>query len=310
MITADQKNRIEALYRDRGTCLWNEPMAAHTSFHIGGPADVYLVPADDVQLAQTVRLLQELDVPVTLLGNGSNVLVADEGIPGAVLRLEDKPAKITFTEAADGTVLAEVSAGTSLSGFAREACDRGLADMEYATGIPGTVGGGIVMNAGAYGGEIKDSLREVRVLTKDGTIETIQAEELQLSYRYSRIPERGDIVLGAVFALQKGDREAIRAKVLELSARRREKQPLEFPSAGSTFKRPAGYFAGKLIEDAGLKGYTVGGAQVSVKHSGFVINRGNATCEDVKTLIRDVQRIVFDRFGVALEPEVRFLPNA
>ena len=271
---------------------------------------MYLVPADDVQLAQTVRLLQEQDVPVTLLGNGSNVLVADEGIPGAVLRLEDKPAKMTFTETADGTVLAEVSAGTSLSGFAREACDRGLADMEYATGIPGTVGGGIVMNAGAYGGEIKDSLREVRVLTKDGTIETLPAEELQLSYRYSRIPERGDIVLGAVFALQKGDREAIRAKVLELSARRREKQPLEFPSAGSTFKRPAGYFAGKLIEDAGLKGYTVGGAQVSVKHSGFVINRGNATCEDVKTLIRDVQRIVFDRFGVALEPEVRFLPNA
>ena len=307
MVTAEQKERLAALYRDRGTCSFDEPLAAHTTFRIGGPADVYLVPADEEPLAETVRLLTELNVRCTLLGNGSNVLVADEGIRGAVLKLEDKPGRMDFTEGPDGSVRAEVSAGTSLSGFAREACERGLAAMEYATGIPGTVGGGIVMNAGAYGGEIRDTLTEVTVLTKEGEIVTLPAEELKLSYRYSVIPERGYIVLRAVFTLVPGDREAIRAKVLELSAKRRDKQPLEYPSAGSTFKRPEGYFAGKLIEDAGLRGYTVGGAQVSEKHCGFVINKGGATCADVKALIRDVQRIVFENSGVELEPEVKFL---
>ena len=307
MITKEQRIQIAELYRERGECRFDEPMAPHTSFHIGGPAEVYLVPADAQQTAETVALLAKLQIRCTLLGNGSNVLVSDGGIRGAVVRFEDKPGKMTFTELSDGSTEAWVSAGTSLAGFAREACDRGLAGMEYATGIPGTVGGGIVMNAGAYGGEIRDSLVRATVLTKEGEILTLSPEELKLSYRYSVIPERGYIVLDATFRLMPGDRDSIRAKVLELSAKRREKQPLEYPSAGSTFKRPEGYFAGKLIEDAGLRGYGVGGAQVSEKHCGFVINRGDATCEDVKAVIRDVQRIVFEKFGVELEPEVKFL---
>lgn len=284
----------------------HEPLAQHTTFRIGGPADVYLVPADEEQLAATIRLHREEGMRYQILGNGSNVLVDDAGIRGTLIHMEDKKSAASYrTEGS--TVLATVSAGMSLSGFARDVCDRGIDGLAYATGIPGTVGGGVVMNAGAYGGEIVDSLREVRVLTKSGEALTLAAKELDLSYRHSVIPEKEYIVTQATFALAEGDREAIRAKVLELSAKRREKQPLEYPSAGSTFKRPTGYFAGKLIEDAGLRGYTVGGAQVSEKHCGFVINRGGATAADVKKLIGDVQRIVFERFGVKLEPEVRFL---
>ena len=195
MITKEQRIQIAELYRERGECRFDEPMAPHTSFHIGGPAEVYLVPADAQQTAETVALLAKLQIRCTLLGNGSNVLVSDGGIRGAVVRFEDKPGKMTFTELSDGSTEAWVSAGTSLSGFAREACDRGLAGMESATGIPGTVGGGIVMNAGAYGGEIRDSLVRATVLTKEGEILTLSPEELKLSYRYSVIPERGYIVL-------------------------------------------------------------------------------------------------------------------
>lgn len=306
MVTQKQKDALAAIYSQRGTLRCGEPMAAHTSFKIGGPAEVYAVPADATQAAETVRLLRSEGIRMTVLGNGSNVLVADEGIAGAVLHMSAKTEGIVYT-AQGGSVRAEVTAGMSFSGFAREACDRGLADMEYATGIPGTIGGGIVMNAGAYGGEIKDSLAEATVLTTDDRIVTLSASELELSYRHSCIPEKGYLVLGAAFRLKEGDRDAIRAKVLELSAKRREKQPLEFPSAGSTFKRPEGYFAGKLIEDAGLRGYAVGGAQVSEKHCGFVINRGGATAADVKALIADVQRIVLEQSGVRLEPEIRFL---
>lgn len=306
MVTERQIKLLGALYGDRGVFRTDEPMAAHTTFRIGGPAQVYLAPADDEQLAATVRLLRDEGMRWQILGNGSNVLVADEGIEGVLIHMEDKKSVPEYRVEGD-KVFATVTAGMSLSGFARDACDRGLADMEYATGIPGTVGGGIVMNAGAYGGEIVDSLREVSVLTADGERLAIPAEKLKLSYRYSIIPESGYLVTRAVFAMREGDREVIRAKVLELSARRREKQPLEYPSAGSTFKRPEGFFAGKLIQDAGLRGYTVGGAQVSEKHCGFVINRGGATCADVRALIGDVQRIVYEKFGVKLEPEVKFL---
>ena len=306
MVSEKQKKLIGLLYGNKGIFRENEPMAAHTTFRIGGPAEVYLVPADEEQLAETVRLLRSEEMRWQILGNGSNVLVADEGIRGVIIHMEDKRSVPEYrTEGKE--VLATVTAGMSFSGFARDACDRGLADMEYATGIPGTVGGGIVMNAGAYGGEIVDSLREVSVLTKAGERLVLPAKELKLSYRYSIIPEKEYIVTGATFAMQEGDRMAIGAKVLELSAKRREKQPLEFPSAGSTFKRPEGYFAGKLIQDAGLRGYAVGGAQVSEKHCGFVINRGGATCADVKALIADVQRIVLEQSGVKLEPEVKFL---
>ena len=306
MVSEKQKQLIGSLYSCKGIFRENEPMAAHTTFRIGGPADVYLVPADEEQLAETVRLLRSEGMRWQILGNGSNVLVADEGIRGVVIHMEDKKSVPQY-RAEGGLTLASVTAGMSLSGFARDACDRGLADMEYATGIPGTVGGGIVMNAGAYGGEIVDSLREVSLLTKEGKRLVLPAKELKLSYRYSVIPENEYLVTSATFALREGDREAIRAKVLELSAKRREKQPLEFPSAGSTFKRPEGYFAGKLIQDSDLRGYAVGGAQVSEKHCGFVINRGGATCADVKALIADVQRIVLEKTGVKLEPEVKFL---
>ena len=297
---------LSALYGERGIFREKEPMAAHTTFRIGGPAELYLVPADEEQLAATVRLLRSEGLRWQILGNGSNVLVADSGIEGVLIHMEDKKSVPEYrTEG--GTVLATVTAGMSLSGFARDACERGLADMEYATGIPGTVGGGVVMNAGAYEGEIRHSLREVTVITAEGERRVLPAADLKLSYRYSVIPEKGYLVTGATFALKEGDRDGIRAKVLELSARRREKQPLEYPSAGSTFKRPTGYYAGKLIEEAGLRGYTVGGAQVSEKHCGFVINRGGATCADVKKLIADVQRIVLEKSGVKLEPEVKFL---
>ena len=297
---------IGSLYDSRGIFRENEPMAAHTTFRIGGPVDVYLVPADEEQLAATIRLLHAEGIRWQILGNGSNVLVSDEGIRGVVIHMEDKKSVPEYrTEGSE--VLATVTAGMSLSGFARDVCDRGLADMEYATGIPGTVGGGIVMNAGAYGGEIVDTLREATVLTRTGERVVIPVKDLKLSYRYSIIPEKEYLVTSATFAMREGDREAIRAKVLELSAKRREKQPLEFPSAGSTFKRPEGYFAGRLIQDAGLRGYAVGGAQVSEKHCGFVINRGGATCADVKALIADVQRIVLENSGVKLEPEVKFM---
>lgn len=300
------KQLIGSLYDSKGIFRENEPMAAHTTFRIGGPVDVYLVPADEEQLAATIRLLHAEGIRWQILGNGSNVLVSDEGIRGVVIHMEDKKSVPVYrTEGSE--VLATVTAGMSLSGFARDVCDRGLADMEYATGIPGTVGGGIVMNAGAYGGEIVDTLREATVLTRTGERVVIPVKDLKLSYRYSIIPEKEYLVTSATFAMREGDREAIRAKVLELSAKRREKQPLEFPSAGSTFKRPEGYFAGRLIQDAGLRGYAVGGAQVSEKHCGFVINRGGATCADVKALIADVQRIVLENSGVKLEPEVKFM---
>ena len=306
MVSEKQKQLLSALYGERGIFREKEPLAAHTTFRIGGPAEVYLVPADEEQLAATVRLLRSEGMRWQILGNGSNVLVADEGIAGVLIHMEDKKSVPEYrTEG--GTVLATVTAGMSLSGFARDACERGLADMEYATGIPGTVGGGVVMNAGAYEGEIKHSLREVTVITADGERRVLPAADLKLSYRYSIIPEKGYLVTSATFGMKEGDRDGIRAKVLELSARRRDKQPLEYPSAGSTFKRPTGYFAGKLIEEAGLRGYTVGGAQVSEKHCGFVINRGGATCADVKKLIADVQRIVLEKSGVKLEPEVKFL---
>ncbi|MBR5712061.1 MAG: UDP-N-acetylmuramate dehydrogenase [Lachnospiraceae bacterium] len=306
-MTERQKQFLAKLYETKGVFREGEPLAAHTTFRIGGPADRYAVPADEEQLAATMRFLRAEDLPYVVIGNGSNVLVADEGVRGTVIHMEDKRGSASYR--ADGDfVYATVTAGMSLSGFARDACDRGLADLAYATGIPGTVGGGIVMNAGAYDGEIRDSLYEVRVLTKEGEMLTLPASELNLGYRYSAVAERGYLVTQATFKLHEGDRGEIRAKVLDFSTRRRDKQPLEYPSAGSTFKRPEGYFAGKLIQDAGLRGYTVGGAQVSEKHCGFVVNRGGATAADVKTLIRDVQRIVFEQTGVMLEPEVKFIP--
>ena len=279
-----------------------EPMKKHTTFRIGGPADYYLCPHSTKELQAVLQICRQEELPFFILGNGSNLLVSDQGYRGAVIQLWKNMSEIERI----GTRIC-AQAGALLSKIAAAAFEDGLTGMEFAAGIPGTLGGAVVMNAGAYGGEMKDILKEVRVMDQEGTILTLSAEELELGYRTSIVKKKGYIVLSADLELAPGNREEIKAKMEDLKERRVSKQPLELPSAGSTFKRPEGYFAGKLIMDAGLRGFTVGGAQVSEKHCGFVVNKGDATAEDVVTLIREVQRQVKDRFGVELETEVKFL---
>lgn len=254
------------------------------------------------QVPQILSLAKEYEVPVTIIGNGSNLLVGDMGIRGLVLSF----GKGADDVAVKGTRIT-IGAGALLSKVANEAVKNSLTGFEFAAGIPGSLGGAVVMNAGAYDGEIKDVLVEAKVLTPEGAVLTLASEELDLSYRHSCIPEKGYIVLEATIELTPGDEMAIREKMADFKSRRVEKQPLEYPSAGSTFKRPEGYFAGKLIQDAELRGYTVGGAQVSEKHCGFVINKGGATAADVLQLIEDVKGIVYDKFQVEMEPEVKMI---
>lgn len=304
MAQSDWKQRIQSIHPSE-RLFFDEPMAKHTTFRIGGPAECYAVTDDAAEIRALISVCREEGVPFTVIGNGSNLLVSDDGVKGLVIRLEGSRTEETATP--DGKTCFKVSAGTLLSGFAKAICRDGFTGMEFATGIPGSVGGAVVMNAGAYGGEIRDCLVNAEVLTADGEVLSLTGEQLELSYRHSNVTERGYIVISASFALEKGNPDAIRATVEELAGKRKDKQPLEFPSAGSTFKRPEGYFAGKLIDDCGLRGFTVGGAQVSEKHCGFVINRGGATAEDVLGLIGAVQKKVLEQFGVLLEPEVRFL---
>jgi UDP-N-acetylmuramate dehydrogenase len=278
-----------------------EPMKNHTTFHVGGPAEYYAEPEEE-ELKSICRLARTHGIKLTVIGNGSNLLVRDGGIRGMVVAIAKNMSDIRVS---GDHIYAQ--AGALLSKVANTAAISSLTGMEFAAGIPGSVGGAIVMNAGAYGGEIKDILVSATLLAPDGTIRTVGAEELDLSYRHSCIPGTGEIVLGAEFALKKGETAAIRETMAELRERRSEKQPLEFYSAGSTFKRPVGYFAGKLIMDAGLRGYRVGDAQVSEKHCGFVINRGNATAAQILQLIEDVRAKVFAEFQVELEPEIRIL---
>ena len=279
----------------------NEPMKKHTSFKIGGAADLFVCPETAEQTAKAVKLAEENGVPVTVVGNGSNLLVSDLGIAGMVICLE----KMNYVSV-EGEVIT-AGAGALLGKVAMTAAADELTGMEFAAGIPGSVGGAVFMNAGAYGGEMKDVLVSVDVLTKELEVKTIPAEELDLSYRHSIVPEEGYIVLGAKLKLTKGEEAAIRGRMAELAEQRREKQPLQYPSAGSTFKRPTGYFAGKLVQDAGLKGKTIGGAQVSEKHSGFLINIGGATAQDILDLIAFCQKEVKDQFGVTLETEVKIV---
>lgn len=279
-----------------------EPMKAHTSFRIGGPAELFLTPENAGQLAETIRILRQHEIPVFILGNGSNLLVRDKGIRGAVIQLSGRMSALET----DGTAL-YAEGGALLSAAAAKAAEAGLTGLEFASGIPGSIGGAVIMNAGAYGGEMKDVLESVDVLTRDLRRETLPVEQLGLSYRHSSLAERGDIVLGARFRLERGEPQAIQARMAELAEQRREKQPLQYPSAGSTFKRPEGYFAGKLIQDAGLKGKTIGGAQVSEKHAGFLINTGNATAGEMLELIAFCQRTVEEKFGVRLETEVKIV---
>ena len=277
-----------------------EPLAAHTTFEIGGPAQWLVEPATEEQVCAVAALCRAEGVRLRVLGLGSNVLAAEAGVRGVVLKLADRFAHI---EVRGGEIV--VQAGASNAAVAEAACAAGLAGYEFASGIPGTVGGAAIMNAGAYDGEFKDVAVEVRCLAPDGALVDVSAEEARWSYRHSMMNDRGYIVLGAVLRLHPDEPCAIRARMDDLRQRREEKQPLEMPSAGSTFKRPVGYFAGKLIQDAGLRGYRVGGAQVSIKHTGFVVNAGGATAADVKQLIADVQERVFACEGVRLEPEVR-----
>ena len=279
-----------------------EPMSRHTTFRIGGPAKLFLTPGSKEEIKKILKVCKEEELPYFILGNGSNLLVSDKGYDGVVIQLYRSFGKVEV----DGTTI-YAQAGALLSGIASEAKKASLTGFEFAGGIPGTLGGAVVMNAGAYGGEMKDVLKEVTVLTPDGDILTLTKEELHMGYRTSVVKEAGYIVLEAVLSLESGEQEQIRSRMQELAGMRSSKQPLQYPSAGSTFKRPEGYFAGKLIMDSGLRGYQVGGAQVSEKHCGFVINTGNATAKDVRTLMCDVQRIVEEKYGVRLEPEVKFL---
>ena len=279
-----------------------EPLSRHTTFRVGGPAE-YLVTPQIAQIPQVVELCRRYDLPLTVIGNGSNLLIADGGLRGVVMEIGKAASGIRVIDEED----LAVSAGSLLSETAAFAAKEGLAGMEFAAGIPGSLGGAVVMNAGAYGGEMKDILSGVRVLTQRGEIRVRPADELDLSYRHSRMMDERDIVLEARLNLTQDSTAVIRARMEELRKKRVEMQPLEYPSAGSTFKRPEGYFAGKLIEDAGLRGFRVGDAQVSEKHCGFVINRGAATAAQILELMQEVQRRVREHSGVDLEPEVRLL---
>ena len=277
----------------------NEPMSAHTTFRVGGPADIMVWPKGEA-LAEVIRICKEQEVPYYIVGNGSNLLVGDGGIRGLVIAIGKGQDDISV----DGEYVV-AGAGALLSKTANVAAEHGLGGMEFAAGIPGTIGGAVVMNAGAYGGEMKDIIERVTVVDKSGNEKELTLEELELGYRTSCIPKNGYVVEKAVLRLAAADKAAIKARMDELKEMRVSKQPLEYPSAGSTFKRPEGYFAGKLIMDAGLRGYQVGGAQVSEKHCGFVINRGGATAADICKLMADVNAEVEKQFGVTLKPEVK-----
>ena len=279
-----------------------EPMTKHTSFHIGGPAELMAQPQSEAELQSLLLKAAEAAVPVTLVGNGSNLLVRDKGIRGLVIKLGSMLRDIKVS----GNVLT-FGSGVSLAQASKKAAELGLSGMEFAVGIPGSIGGAVYMNAGAYDGEMSKVVKSVRVMDAAGEVSELSAGELDFGYRHSALQGSGKIVTSVTVELTAGDKQAIAEKMADFSNRRITKQPLELPSAGSMFKRPPGYFAGTLIDQTGLKGYTVGGAQVSTKHAGFVVNIGGATAADVLQLISDVQAKVFAAHGVKLEPEVLVL---
>lgn len=285
---------------------FDEPMSKHTTFRVGGNADYYIKVSSLDQFVKGIRLLKDNDISITILGNGSNVLVSDRGIRGAVFELGKDFSDISINRLED-RIEVTVEAGALLSNVGAMLLKEGIAGFHWASGIPGSVGGAVYMNAGAYGGEIKDILKEATVLTKDLNVEVRDLDSLDLSYRHSALMSEEAYVLSATFVLEEGDSKEIKVLTDELNKKRRDKQPLEYPSAGSTFKRPEGYFAGKLIEDSGLKGFRVGGASVSSKHCGFVVNDQNATAADIYNLTEEVIKIVKDKFGVTLEREVRLI---
>lgn len=302
------KERLAALCQlEEISVLWDEPMKNHTSFKIGGPAAALCAPKNRRQLRELVGFVQREGVDSWYIGNGSNLLVSDEGLNGIAILLDSGfDGEIEL----DGTVLL-APAGKKLSAVCAAACAAGLTGLEFAYGIPGSVGGAVYMNAGAYGGEMKDRLLWVEYLAPTGEIVRLEGEQMGLSYRHSRFMEEGmegSCIVRAAFGLQRGEKAAIQSEMDRILNQRRQKQPLEYPSAGSTFKRPQGAFAAQLIDECGLKGFTVGGAQVSEKHAGFVINTGKATCADVLELTRQVRECVQEKTGYLLELEVRQLP--
>ncbi|MBQ3185471.1 MAG: UDP-N-acetylmuramate dehydrogenase [Firmicutes bacterium] len=281
----------------------NVPMAEHSSFKAGGNADLMVLPQSIDQLKEVLQILAGCDYPYMILGNGSNILVRDGGYRGIMVKMGSAFDDVQV----DGNRVV-CGAGALLSVAAKTAAAAGLAGLEFASGIPGSIGGAVFMNAGAYDGEMKFVLEKARVISKDGSADRYMTpDELDMGYRHTVLHETGDIVAEAVFKLEAGNIDEIKAKIADLTQRRNSKQPVSFPSAGSFFKRPTGYFAGKLVQDAGLKGLTVGGAQVSELHSGFVINIGGATATDILQLMEIVQQTVMDKFGVMLEPEVRII---
>lgn len=280
----------------------DEPMSGHITFKAGGPADIYIEPVEEEEIRTIIRLCREYKSEYFVLGNGSNILFGDGGYRGVVISLAAYRNALEVHEE-----VLRSSSGYLLKEVAEAAAKASLTGMEFASGIPGSVGGAVYMNAGAYGSEMKDVLFEVKVLEADGEIHWVGADNLALGYRSSNIASLDRVVLEAKFKLSKGDDKTIYAYMEELGKRRKEKQPLEFPSSGSTFKRPEGYYAGKLIDEAGLRGYRVGDAMVSEKHCGFVINTGNASARDIYTLIEDVQRTVKEKHGVDLVPEVKLI---
>lgn len=294
------KDLFEKIYLENEIMI-DEDMKNHIYFKVGGPADILLTPTSIDQLSETVKVCNENNIPYYVIGNGSNLLVKDGGIRGVVITLT----KLDKIQSKGNLIKAE--AGVLLKDVSERAVENSLTGFEFACGIPGSVGGAVFMNAGAYDGEIKNVILEAEVLDSDGNIIILNRDELDLGYRTSKVMKENFIVLSAIFQLELGDKEKIQDRVNELTRKREEKQPLEYPSAGSTFKRPEGYFAGKLIQDAGLKGYSIGGAAVSEKHSGFVINKGGATAKDILNLIEHIQNEVKKQFGVDLHPEVRIL---
>ena len=299
-MTTELQTKIAALLPDM-ELRFDEPMAAHTSFKIGGPAEIMAFPKSADELSKILKVSKLLDCKTAILGAGTNVLAPDAGIPGLVICLKDA---LDGIEQLDATTI-RVMTGVTMTRAAVFAANLGLSGFEFAHGIPGTVGGGVYMNAGAYGGEICQVCTKVGVMDMEGNSRILTNEEMAFSYRHSRLEETGEIVLFAEFSLIPSTTEEVRGKMQELMGKRKASQPLDLPSAGSAFKRPVGGYAAALIDQAGLKGYQVGGAAVSTKHAGFAVNLGGATAEDVKDLLQQVSDKVFDATGIRLEPEVR-----
>lgn len=295
-------NRICEYVKNEGiSYIENEPMALHTTFKIGGPARLAVFPKNENEISDVIKKCKEENVRYMVVGNGSNLLVADEGIDAVVILLGKEFGEVKLID--DITIFAE--AGAPLMKVCRFALENGLSGLEFAYGIPGSCGGGAFMNAGAYGGELGDVMFRCDHIDKDGNKGSLEGDDLKLAYRHSAYYENGCVITGAYFKMQKADKEEIKAKMNDYMSRRRDKQPLEYPSAGSTFKRPEGNFAGALIEQCGLKGTSVGGAEISTKHAGFVINKGGATCKDVLDLCKKVADTVKAEKGIDLEMEVR-----